>query len=49
MQLDSHVQQIQQELAAAAARGDEQAAELARSMGEALAATRPPVDDRNSG
>ena len=39
MQLDSHVQQIQQELAAAAARGDEQAAELARRMGEALAAT----------
>jgi predicted NBD/HSP70 family sugar kinase len=39
MQLDSHVQAIQQELAAAAARGDEQAAELARRMGEALAAT----------
>jgi hypothetical protein len=39
MQLDSHVQAIQQELAAAAARGDEQGAELARRMGEALAAT----------
>jgi len=39
MQLDSHVQQIQQELAAAAARGDEEAAELARRMGEALGAT----------
>ena len=39
MQLDSHVQAIQQELAAVAARGDEEAAELARRMGEALAAT----------
>ena len=39
MQLDSHVQAIQHELAAAAARGDEEAAELARRMGEALAAT----------
>jgi hypothetical protein len=39
MQLDSHVQAIQQELAAAAARGDEAAAEVARRMGEALAAT----------
>ena len=39
MQLDSHVQAIQQELAAAAAHGDEQAAEIARRMGEALAAT----------
>ena len=39
MQLDSHVQAIQQELAAAAARGDEEAAEVARRMGEALAAT----------
>ncbi len=39
MQLDSHVQAIQQELAAAAARGDEEAAEIARRMGEALAAT----------
>ena len=39
MQLDSHVQAIRQELAAAAARGDEEAAELARRMGEALAAT----------
>jgi hypothetical protein len=39
MQLDSHVQAIQQELAAAAGRGDEEASELARRMGEALAAT----------
>ena len=39
MQLDSHIQAIQQELAAAAARGDEAQAELARRMGEALAAT----------
>jgi hypothetical protein len=39
MQLDSHVQAIQQELAAAAARGDEELAEVARRMGEALAAT----------
>ena len=39
MQLDSHVQAIQQELAAAAARGDEELAEAARRMGEALAAT----------
>ena len=39
MQLDSHVQAIQQELAAAAARGDDEAAEVARRMGEALAAT----------
>lgn len=39
MQLDSHVQAIQQELAAAAARGDEEAAEVARRMGEALAST----------
>jgi hypothetical protein len=39
MQLDSHVHAIQQELAAAAARGDEELAELARRMGEALAAT----------
>ena len=39
MQLESHVQAIQQELAAAAARGDEQAAELARRMGEALGST----------
>jgi predicted NBD/HSP70 family sugar kinase len=39
MQLDSHVQAIQQELAAAAARGDEEAAEIARRMAEALAAT----------
>jgi HicB family len=39
MQLDSHVQAIQQELAAAAARGDEASAEIARRMGEALGAT----------
>lgn len=39
MQLDSHVQAIQQELAAAAARGDEELAEVARRIGEALAAT----------
>jgi hypothetical protein len=39
MQLDNHVQAIQQELAAAAARGDEEAAEIARRMSEALAAT----------
>jgi hypothetical protein len=39
MQLDSHVQAIQQELAAAAARGDEELAEVARRMGEALAST----------
>jgi hypothetical protein len=39
MQLDSHVQAIQQELAAAAARGDEELGEIARRMGEALAAS----------
>ena len=39
MQLDSHVQAIQQELAATASRGDEELAEVARRMGEALAAT----------
>jgi HicB family len=39
MQLDGHIQAIQQELAAAAARGDEASAEIARRMGEALAAT----------
>ena len=39
MQLDSHIQAIQQELASAAARGDEETAEVARRMGEALAAT----------
>jgi hypothetical protein len=39
MQLESHVQALQEELAAAAARGDEQTAELARRMGDALAAT----------
>ena len=39
MQLDSHIQAIQQELAATAALGDEEAAEAARRMGEALAAT----------
>jgi HicB family len=39
MQLDSHIQAIQQELAATAALGDEAAAEAARRMGEALAST----------
>jgi len=37
MQLDSHVQAIQQELVAAAALGDEATAEAARRMGDALA------------
>ena len=39
MQLDSHIHAIQQELGATAALGDEAAAEAARRMGEALAAT----------
>jgi hypothetical protein len=39
MQLDSHIRAMQQELAAAAARGDEEAAEVARRMGEALASS----------
>lgn len=39
MRLDSHVQAIQEELAAAAGRGDEELQEVARRMGEALAAT----------
>jgi HicB family len=39
MQLDSHIQAIQQELAATAALGDEAAADAARRIGEALAAT----------
>lgn len=39
MQLESHVQAIQEELAAAAARGDEELQELARRMADALAAT----------
>ena len=39
MQLDSHIQAIQQELGATAALGDEAAAEAARRMGEALAST----------
>jgi hypothetical protein len=39
MQLDNHVQAIQQELAAAAARGDAQLEDVARRMGDALAAT----------
>lgn len=39
MQLDSHTQAIQQELVAAAARGDEASAEVARRMADALAAT----------
>ena len=38
MQLDSHIQAIQQELVAAAARGDEETAEVARRMADALAA-----------
>ena len=39
MQLDSHIQAIQQELAATAALGDEEATEAAQRMGERLAAT----------
>ncbi len=39
MQLDAHIQAIQEQLVAAAARGDEESAEVARRMGEALAAT----------
>jgi len=39
MQLESHIQAIQQELAATAALGDEAAAEAARRIGEALAST----------
>jgi hypothetical protein len=39
MQLDSHVQAIQQELAASAALGDEATAEAARRLSEGLAAT----------
>ena len=39
MQLDSHIQAIQQELAATASLGDDAAAESARRTGEALAAT----------
>ena len=39
MQLDSHIQAIQQELVSAAARGDEASAEVARRMADALAAT----------
>lgn len=39
MQLEGHVEAIQQELASAAARGDEELAEVARRMGEALGAT----------
>lgn len=39
MQLEGHVGAIQQELASAAARGDEELAEVARRMGEALGAT----------
>ena len=39
MQLDSHVQAIQQELAATGALGDEAAAEAARRIAEALAST----------
>ena len=39
MQLDSHVQAIQQELVAAASLGDEAAAEAARRMGDAVASS----------
>ena len=39
MQLDSHIQAIQQELAATAALGDEATSEAARRMSDALAAT----------
>jgi len=39
MQLDSHIQAIQQELATTGALGDEAAAEAARRMAEALAST----------
>ena len=39
MQLESHIQAIQQELAATSALGDEATAEAARRLGEALAAT----------
>ena len=39
MQLDSHIQAIQQELVSAAARGDEASADVARRMADALAAT----------
>ena len=39
MQLESHIQAIQQELAATGALGDEAAAEAARRIGEALAST----------
>jgi hypothetical protein len=39
MQLDSHIQAIQQELAATGALGDEAAADAARRIGEALAST----------
>ena len=39
MQLESHVQGIQQELVAAASLGDEAAAEAARRMGDAVASS----------
>ena len=39
MQLDSHIQAIQRELAATGALGDEAAAEAAQRIGEALAST----------
>ena len=39
MQLDNHIQAIQQELAASAAIGDESTAEAARRLSEGLAAT----------
>jgi len=39
MQLDSHVQAIQQELVAAASLGDDEAAQAARRMGDAVASS----------
>jgi hypothetical protein len=39
MQLESHIQAIQEELAAAASLGDETTAEVARRLSESLAAT----------
>lgn len=39
MQLDSHIQAIQQDLVSAAARGDEASVDVARRMADALAAT----------
>jgi len=39
MQLDSHIQAIQEELAATAALGDDETAEAARRLSEALTST----------